>query len=81
MAEHILSVPDLGTTDVTFSLWLVEVGETVQAHDRVAEFLIPGAVVDLDAGFEGRLTRRLTVPGEKVIAGQIVGAIGDGETP
>ena len=81
MAEHTLRVPDLGTTEVTFSLWLVEVGETVKNYDRVAEFLIPGAAVDLSAGVEGRLTRRLTVPGEKLTTGQGLGIIDDGGPP
>ena len=81
MAELTLRVPELGTTEITFSLWLVEVGEPVKAYDRVAEFLIPGALVDLSAGIEGRITRRLTVPGETLTTGQALGTIDDGATP
>lgn len=70
MPELELLLPDPGTDYVSFGLWLVDVDEPLAAYDRVAEILIPGAVVDVTAGVAGRIKRRLVVPGDRLHAGQ-----------
>ncbi len=70
-----VTVPDLGTSAVTLSVWHVEDGERVDDGDRVVEVLIAGAVVDLSAPAGGRLTRHQVVNGDRLTAGQVVAYI------
>ncbi len=59
----------------TFGLWLVRPGERVYPGDRLAELLIPGAVVDVSAlcgGTVGDLTAR---PGDPVTANTVLGTL------
>ncbi len=73
-----LLLPDLGSDRATFSLWHVAVGERVRPGERVAEVLIPGAVVDVSAPVAGVLRECQVRPGELLSAGQVLGVI-DGE--
>jgi pyruvate/2-oxoglutarate dehydrogenase complex dihydrolipoamide acyltransferase (E2) component len=70
-----ISLPEMGTERVRFSLWYVRVGETVIQGDRVAEVLIPGATVDVIAPATGTLAEQLTFPNDVLVAGQTVGWI------
>ena len=70
-----LLFPEMGSPTVTFSLWHVSVGERVRLGERVAEVLIPGAVVDLSATVAGVLTECHVRPGELLNAGQVLGVI------
>jgi pyruvate/2-oxoglutarate dehydrogenase complex dihydrolipoamide acyltransferase (E2) component len=65
--------PDLGSTEPPrVSAWLVEVGETVRAGDRVIELLLPGLTVDVAAPVSGHLyeatapLNAIVRPGEKL---------------
>ncbi len=70
-----LLLPDLGSDRVTFSLWHVAAGESLRLGERVAEVLIPGAVVDISAPVAGVLTECVARPGEALTAGQVLGVI------
>lgn len=73
-----LLVPDLGSPAVTFSLWHVAPGEPVRPGERVAEVLIPGAVVDVSAPVSGVLRECRVRAGESLAVGQVLGVI-DGD--
>jgi pyruvate/2-oxoglutarate dehydrogenase complex dihydrolipoamide acyltransferase (E2) component len=70
-----ISLPDLGTDRVAFSLWYVRAGDTVVEGDRVAEVLIPGATVDVHAPATGTLAEQVTFPNDALTAGQVLGRI------
>jgi len=70
-----LLLPDLGSDRATFSLWHVAVGERVRLGERVAEVLIPGALVDISAPVAGVLSECLAREGEALSAGQLLGVI------
>jgi pyruvate/2-oxoglutarate dehydrogenase complex dihydrolipoamide acyltransferase (E2) component len=72
-----ITMPDLGTGNeaVRVSAWLVEVGQTVIAGDRVVEVLLPGITFDIHAERTGELVE-ITVPVDAVVAaGQVLGWI------
>jgi len=46
---------DWGTAGVQLQLWLVEIGDEVQAGDALAELSIPGIIGDLAAPASGRV--------------------------
>lgn len=68
-------LPDLGTAQVKFSLWYVQVGDRVLAGDRVAEVLIPGATFDIAAPISGVLKDRHVQPNDSLSLGQVLGVI------
>jgi pyruvate/2-oxoglutarate dehydrogenase complex dihydrolipoamide acyltransferase (E2) component len=70
-----ISLPELGTTQVKFSLWHVQLGERVLEGDRVAEVLIPGATYDVAAPATGRLVEKRARLNEPLEPGQILGVI------
>jgi pyruvate/2-oxoglutarate dehydrogenase complex dihydrolipoamide acyltransferase (E2) component len=70
-----ITVPDLGSDRVTFSLWHVRVGDRVTEGDRVAEVLIPGAVFDVAAPASGVLAERTAQPGDQLQPGQPLGTV------
>jgi pyruvate/2-oxoglutarate dehydrogenase complex dihydrolipoamide acyltransferase (E2) component len=51
-------LPELGAggADVRVSSWLVDLGDEVDAGDRVVEVLLPGATFDVPAPAAGILT-------------------------
>ncbi len=69
-----LVVPDLGLagTPVAVSLWLVPVGTSVAAGDRVVELVSDGATIDLEAPVTGRLAAVLVDEDEPVEAGRTI---------
>jgi pyruvate/2-oxoglutarate dehydrogenase complex dihydrolipoamide acyltransferase (E2) component len=70
-----ISLPELGTTRVKFSLWHVQLGERVLEGDRVAEVLIPGATYDVGSPATGRLIEKRARLNEPLEPGQILGVI------
>lgn len=70
-----LLLPEMGSPTVTFSLWHVAVGERVRLGERVAEVLIPGAVVDVSAPVAGVLSECLVRVGEALSGEQVLGVI------
>ncbi|MBX9622633.1 MAG: lipoyl domain-containing protein [Gemmataceae bacterium] len=70
-----VAVPELGTDRATLSLWHVRAGDRVYDGDRVAEVLIPGAVVDVPSPAAGVLGDWLARPGEPVAPGQVIGSV------
>ncbi|MBA3315489.1 MAG: biotin attachment protein [Planctomycetota bacterium] len=77
MADRIpIIAPDLGATESPrVSAWLVEVGETVRAGDRVVELLLPGVTVDVAAPVSGRLSEATVPLNSAICAGQKLGTI------
>ena len=69
-----LVVPDLGLDDVPLavSLWLVPVGGSVSAGDRVVELVAGSATIDLEAPVSGRLVTWLVEEDEAVTAGTVL---------
>ena len=68
--------PDLGTADaVRLSGWLVEVGETVRAGDRIVELLLPGVTYDVPCPATGRLVETALPTGAGVRAGDVLGYV------
>ena len=63
-------LPDLGAEDqpVRFAQWLVDNGDSVLEHDRVAEVLVGGILFHVTSPAEGTLRR--TVEREEAILGQ-----------
>lgn len=72
-------MPELGTPRATLSLWHARPGDRVYDGDRVAEVLIPGAVVDVAAPAAGVLGDWLAKPGDALTAGQVVGWVEEDE--
>ena len=70
-----IALPDLGTPQMTFSLWYVRVGDRVFEGDRVAEVLIPGATFDVQAPASGTLAEQTAFPNDALSAGQTLGWI------
>lgn len=73
-----LTLPEMGTGRITFSLWYVRVGERVWQGDRVAEVLIPGATYEVQAPADGVLQEQAVFPGDCLFPGQILGWIDAG---
>ncbi len=69
-----ITPPELGAAG-TFGLWLVRPGERVYAGDRLAELLIPGAVVDVPAPCGGAVRTLYARPGDPVSADTVLGAL------
>jgi 2-oxoisovalerate dehydrogenase E2 component (dihydrolipoyl transacylase) len=64
-----------GGAPVQLQLWLVEIGDEVDADDPLAELLIPGVIGDLVAPATGRIVE-LQAPSERLwTAGEVVGWI------
>jgi pyruvate/2-oxoglutarate dehydrogenase complex dihydrolipoamide acyltransferase (E2) component len=70
-----IAVPDLGAPRATFGLWHVRTGDRVTEGDRIAEVLIPGAVVDVAAPTSGVLVERSAQPNDPLAAGGVIGVI------
>ena len=70
-----ITVPELGSDRVTFSLWHVRTGDRVTEGDRVAEVLIPGAIFDVSAPASGTLAERTAQPGDTLCTGVVIGEI------
>jgi pyruvate/2-oxoglutarate dehydrogenase complex dihydrolipoamide acyltransferase (E2) component len=70
-----ITLPDLGTDNARLSGWLVEVGEAVQAGERVCEVRIPGATIGVLAPVDGRLLSRNASVNQQLQAGQTLGDI------
>lgn len=74
-------VPELGTGEepLRVSAWLVDVGQTVIAGDRVVEVLVPGITFDIAAERTGEIIE-ITRPVDAVVStGEILGWIGASE--
>ena len=69
-----LTVPEFGIGDVplTLSLWLVPLGATVAAGDRVAELAAGGVTIDLEAPVAGRLVDQFVEEDEAVATGTVI---------
>jgi pyruvate/2-oxoglutarate dehydrogenase complex dihydrolipoamide acyltransferase (E2) component len=75
-----ITLPDVGTPRVSFSLWYVRPGDRVIEGDRVAEVLIPGATIDVHAPASGTLAAQEAFPNDALAAGQVLGwIISEGE--
>ena len=70
-----ITVPELGSERVAFSLWHAAAGDRVTEGDRVAELLLTGAVFDVPAPVTGVLAERTAQPGDALAAGQAIGSI------
>ena len=68
--------PDLGSAEpVRVSAWLVEIGETVRAGDRLVELLLPGVTYDVAAPASGRLAEVVAAVNARVRPGDLLGRI------
>lgn len=71
-----ITVPELGATDPPrVSAWLVDIGETVRAGDRIVELLLPGITIDIPAPVSGRLVETTMALNAIVAPGQKLGLI------
>jgi 2-oxoglutarate dehydrogenase E2 component (dihydrolipoamide succinyltransferase) len=72
-----ITVPELGAGDepIRVSAWLVDVGQTVIAGDRVVEVLIPGITFDIGAGRSGELVEVIRSADAVVVPGDVLGWI------
>jgi len=69
-------LPDLGTeTEIRISSWLVDLGDYVEAGDRVAEVLMRGITFDVAASAAGILTEIVKPLDAVVRAGDTLGWI------
>lgn len=70
---------------LTVSLWLVEIGEWVEAGDRVVELLIPGITWDVASPVAGQLDEIVSNAGARVRPGDVLGWLksrgGDSNAP
>ena len=74
--QHIqIILPDLGTSQVKFSLWYVQLGEKVLEGDRIAEVSIPGVTFDIQAPTDGKLIEKSALPNDLLSTGQVLGVI------
>lgn len=72
-----ITLPDLGTSGepVRISAWLIDLGQSVIAGDRVVEVLIPGITFDLEADKTGELVEICRAVDAIVEPGEILGWI------
>ncbi|AWM38338.1 Lipoamide acyltransferase component of branched-chain alpha-keto acid dehydrogenase complex [Gemmata obscuriglobus] len=70
-----ITLPDLGSARVVFSLWHVRIGDSVAEGDRVAEVLIPGATFDVPAPATGRLVETFVLPNDPLSPGAALGTV------
>jgi pyruvate/2-oxoglutarate dehydrogenase complex dihydrolipoamide acyltransferase (E2) component len=70
-----VTLPELGTHQVRFSLWYVRCGDRLYEGDRVAEVMIPGATFDVAAPAAGTLIEVLVHANDSITAGQVLGLI------
>ncbi len=70
-----VTLPVLGSSRVTFSLWYVRRGDCIVSGDRIAEVLIPGATFDVHAPATGTLAEQLAFPNDALTPGQVLGWI------
>lgn len=70
-------VPLLGNANrrLTVSLWLVRIGEAVEAGDRVVELQVPGVTFDVASPCAGTLLACESQPGSEVAEGTVLGWI------
>lgn len=75
--RHILTLPDLGLgpREVVASLWLVELGASLNAGDRLLEVLAGSVTVDLPAPASGVLVETLVIEDEPLAIGQALAVI------
>ncbi|GBD35555.1 hypothetical protein HRbin36_00668 [bacterium HR36] len=68
-------VPDLGfgpDEPIRLSLWYAEEGTRLCQGDHLAELVVPGAVVDIDAPVDGVLLERLVGLDDTLQVGQVI---------
>jgi pyruvate/2-oxoglutarate dehydrogenase complex dihydrolipoamide acyltransferase (E2) component len=70
-------LPELGINPATVSVWYVEPGDRVLEGERVVEVLVNGATFEIVAPATGRLTEKRAFCGEPVVAGQVLGIVGE----
>ncbi|MDY3562785.1 lipoyl domain-containing protein [Gemmata sp. JC673] len=70
-----ITLPELGSARVVFSLWHVRVGDRVTEGDRIAEVLIPGATFDVPAPATGRLVETFALPNAPLTPGAALGTV------
>lgn len=77
MAATPVTFSDLGTGDepIGVSCWLVDLGEAVEAGDRIVELLIRGITFDVEAPAPGRLCRIEKTVASIVSSGDVLGWI------
>ena len=70
-------IPELGsgTESIRISAWLVDLGQTVIAGDRVVEVLLPGITFDIQTAHTGELVEITRVVDAIVQPGDVVGWI------
>jgi pyruvate/2-oxoglutarate dehydrogenase complex dihydrolipoamide acyltransferase (E2) component len=70
-------LPDLGVGAIALTVtgWLVDVGDRVEAGDRLLEVLLPGITFDLPAPVSGTLTQIVKSTDAPIAAGDILGWI------
>lgn len=75
--RHTLMLPDLGlgSREVVASLWLVELGGSLNAGDRLLEVLAGSVTVDLPAPAGGVLVETLVAEDEPLAIGQPLAVI------
>ncbi len=66
---------ELGGDVPRVSLWLVEVGASVPAGDRLVEIVADGVTVDLPAPCAGRLVKKFVGEDDPVRAGERLATI------
>jgi len=69
-----------GTTAVKLQLWLIEIGDEVDAGDAVGELSIPGMIGELVAPATGRIVELQAISEQSWSTGDIVGWIETNET-
>ena len=69
-----ITPPELGAAG-TFGQWLVRPGDRVYPGDRLAEVLIPGAVVDVPAAVGGVVGDLHARRGDVVTVGRVLGTL------
>jgi pyruvate/2-oxoglutarate dehydrogenase complex dihydrolipoamide acyltransferase (E2) component len=68
-------LPELGAEPVTLSAWFADPGDTVFEGDRLVEVLANGATFDVPAPATGRLVERRALPDDRLMPGQVLGAV------
>ena len=72
-----ITVPQLGTgtSPVRVSAWLVDVGQTLIAGDRIVEVLVPGITFDIETAQTGELIEIAKPVDSIVTCGDVLGWI------
>ena len=72
-----IKVPDLGegAAEATFTAWLKQVGDTVQAGEPIAEIMTEKVNLEVESPADGVLAEQIVKEEETILPGAVLGIV------